>query len=98
MVSLLFSTLLDIPTIGLVLLLAAAVAGWSISAPVAILALVTILIFYVQVVGISQLVLALFMRILQGRRFRDLSIIVFALFTSSFYLLHPFFFVVPTFF
>ncbi len=92
MVSLLFSTLLDIPTIGLVLLLAAVVAGWSISAPVAILALVTILIFYVQVVGISQFVLALFMRILQGRRFRDLSIIVIAVFTSSFYLLQQFVF------
>src|SRR5947199_2683822 len=67
MMSLLFSTLLDIPTLGLVLVLAAVVAGWSVSAPVAMLAFVIMLIFYVQVVGISQLVLALFMRVLQGR-------------------------------
>ncbi len=87
MVSLLFSTLLDIPTLGLVLLLAAVVAGWSVSVPVAILAFVTMLIFYVQVVGLSQLVLALFMRILQGRRFRDLSIIIIAVFSSSCYLI-----------
>ena len=90
MASLLFSTLLDIPTIGLVLVLVAVIAGWAVSLPVALLASATMLIFYIQVVGISQLVLALFMRILQGRRFRDLSIIIIALFTSSCYLIQQF--------
>ncbi len=90
MVSLLFSTLLDIPTIGLVLVLVAVIAGWAVSVPVAILACVTMLFFYIQVVGISQLVLALFMRVLQGRRFRDLSIIIIAIFTSSCYLIQQF--------
>lgn len=90
MASLVFSTLLDIPTIGLVLLLAAVVAGWAVSVPVAILAFVTMLVFYVQVVGVSQLVLALFMRVLQGRRLRDLSIIIIAVFTSSCYLIQQF--------
>jgi hypothetical protein len=90
MASLLFSTLLDIPTIGLVLVLVAVIAGWAVSVPVTILASVTMLIFYVQVVGISQLILALFMRVLQGRRFRDLSIIFIALFTSSCYLIQQF--------
>ena len=90
MASLLFSTLLDIPTIGLVLVLAAVIAGWAVSLPVALLASAAMLIFYIQVVGISQLVLALFMRILQGRRFRDLSIIIIALFTSSCYLIQQF--------
>jgi ABC-2 type transport system permease protein len=90
MVSLLFSTLLDIPTIGLVLVLVAVIAGWAVSVPVAILACVIMLVFYIQVVGISQLVLALFMRVLQGRRFRDLSIIIIAIFTSSCYLIQQF--------
>jgi ABC-2 type transport system permease protein len=90
MVSLLFSTLLDIPTIGLVLVLVAVVAGWAVSVPVALLSCVTMLVFYIQVVGISQLVLALFMRVLQGRRFRDLSIIIIAIFTSSCYLIQQF--------
>lgn len=90
MVSLLFSTLLDIPTIGLVLVLAAAIAGWAVSIPVTILAFVTMLVFYIQVVGVSQLVLALFMRVLQGRRLRDLSIIIIAIFTSSCYLIQQF--------
>jgi len=90
MASLLFSTLLDIPTIGLVLVLVAVIAGWTVSLPVALLASATMLIFYIQVIGISQLVLALFMRVLQGRRFRDLSIIIIALFTSSCYLIQQF--------
>jgi ABC-2 type transport system permease protein len=87
MVSLLFSTLLDIPMFGLILVLIAVVAGWAISLPVALLTFVAVLIFYVQVVGISQLVLALLMSTLQSRRFRDLSIILIALFSMSCYLI-----------
>jgi ABC-2 type transport system permease protein len=86
MVSLLFSTLLDVPTVGLLLIFAAVVAGWAISLPVALMALLTMLVFYVQMVGTSQLILALLMRTLQSRRFRDLSIILVALFSSSCYL------------
>ncbi len=48
------------------------------------------LIFYVQVIGISQLVLAILMRTLQSRRFRDLSIIIIAVFSSSCYLIQQF--------
>src|SRR6266487_1164897 len=86
MVSLLFSTLLDIPMFGLILVFIAVVAGWAFSLPVALFALVAILIFYAQVVSMSQLVLALLMRTLQSRRFRDLSIIIVALFSSSCYI------------
>ncbi len=86
MISLLFSTLLDIPTVGLVILLGAVVVGWGVSLPVALLALVTMLVFYVQLVAVSQLVLALLMRTLQSRRFRDFSIIIIAVFTASCYL------------
>ncbi|TMC56117.1 MAG: hypothetical protein E6J21_15220 [Chloroflexota bacterium] len=87
MVSLLFSTLLDIPMLGLILVFIAVVAGWASSLPVALLTLVAVLIFYVQVVGISQLVLAALMSTLQSRRFRDLSIILIALFSMSCYLI-----------
>jgi ABC-2 type transport system permease protein len=86
MVSLLFSTLLDVPTVGLLLVFAAVVAGWAVSLPVALMALLTMLVFFVQVIGTSQLILALLMRTLQSRRFRDLSIILVALFSSSCYL------------
>src|SRR6185312_4301906 len=90
MASLLFSTLLDIPTLGLLLVFAAVVAAWAVSVPVGIMAFVVMLIFYVQVIGISQLVLAVLMRTLQSRRFRDLSIIIIAVFSSSCYLLQQF--------
>src|SRR5437588_1752570 len=86
MVSLLFSTLLAIPLFGLILVFIAVVAGWAISLPVTLLTIVAVLIFYTQVVGMSQLVLAGLMRTLQSRRFRDLSIILIALFSSSCYL------------
>jgi ABC-2 type transport system permease protein len=86
MLSLLFSTLLDIPMVALLFLLIAVVVGWAVSIPVILFTIVAMLVFYVQVVGISQLVLALLMRTLQSRRFRDLSIVLIAIFTSSCYL------------
>jgi len=87
MASLLFSTLLDVPTLGLVLVFGAVVLGWAVSVPVVVLTLLIMFVFYIQVVGMSQLVLALLMRTLQSRRFRDLSIILIALFSSSCYFL-----------
>src|SRR6266487_2045025 len=90
MVSLLFSTLLDIPMFGLILVFIAVVVGWAISLPVTLLTIVAVLIFYTQVVGMSQLVLAVLMRTLQSRRFRDLSIILIAVFSSSCYLIQQF--------
>lgn len=86
MLSLIFTSLLDIPTVGLLIVLAAVVAGWSVSLPLGLMAFITMVVFYAQVVGISQLVLALLARILQSRRFRDLSIILIGVFTSSCYL------------
>ncbi len=86
MTSLLFSTLLDIPTLGLFLVLGGVVAGWALSIPLTLFTLLTMLIFYAQVVGISQLVLALLSRTLQSRRFRDLSVILVILFSSSCYI------------
>jgi ABC-2 type transport system permease protein len=86
MLSLLFSTVLDIPTVGLVLALGAVVAAWALSLPLALIALIAMLVFYVQLVAISQLILALLRPILHSRRFRDLSIIFIVLLSSSCYL------------
>ncbi|GHO88962.1 hypothetical protein [Dictyobacter formicarum] len=86
MLSLVFSTLLDIPTVGLVIALAAVVAGWATSIPLALMALLSMLVFYVQLVAVSQLVLALLQKVLQSRRFRDLSVILVVLLSSSGYL------------
>lgn len=90
MASLIFSTLLDIPMFGLVLMFLAVILGWAISLPMVFLSIITMLIFYVQVVAASQLVLALLMRTLQSRRYRDLSIIIIVIFSSSCGLLSQF--------
>ena len=90
MLSLIFTSLLDIPTIGLLIVLGAVVAGWAVSLPLALMAFLTMVVFYAQVVGISQLVLALLARVLQSRRFRDLSIILIGIFSSSCYLFQQF--------
>lgn len=91
MCSLLFSSLFDIWTFFLFVLFGATVVGWwTHSLALGLMALLVIVIFYVTMVGISQLILALLMRTLQSRRFRDLSIIIIALFGSSCYLLNRF--------
>jgi hypothetical protein len=86
MISLLFSTLLDVPTLGLLLVFAAVIVGWGTSLPLVLFTLLTMLIFYVQVVSLSQLVLALLTRFLQSRRFRDLRIVLVVLLSFSGYL------------
>jgi hypothetical protein len=83
MVSMVFSTVLDLPMVGVFLVLVALVAGWATSFPLALIALLGALVFYVQLVGISQLVLALLMRTLQSRRFRDVMTVVLIILLSS---------------
>ncbi|HEY3991925.1 MAG TPA: hypothetical protein VGM01_03490 [Ktedonobacteraceae bacterium] len=89
MFSLLFSSLFDIWTLLLFVLFGATVvAWWTHSLALGLMTLLVVVIFYVTVVGISQLVLALLMRTLQSRRFRDLSILLIALVSSSCYLIN----------
>ncbi len=87
MCSLLFSSLFDLWTLFLFVIFGVTVAAWGTKAlTLGFDALLVIVVFYLVMVGISQLVLALLMRTLQSRRFRDLSIIIIALFSSSCYL------------
>src|SRR5579859_7861309 len=86
MVSLLFSTLFDVWTLFLLFLLGAVVAGWSFSLPLTLFAFLTVLVFYIQIVGVGQLVMALLSRLLQSRRLRDLSVVLVILVSASGYL------------
>jgi hypothetical protein len=86
MLSLLLSTLLDTSTIAVIFMFIAIVAGWAFSWPLALLALLTVLIFYVQMIGMSQLVIALLSRALQNRRLRDLSVIIVVIISACAYL------------
>lgn len=86
MTSLIFSTLLDIPTLGLFFMLAAVVAGWSSSSGLTLFTLLAVFIFYVQLIAISQLILALLQPLLQSRRFRDFSVLLVVMLGFSLYL------------
>ena len=92
MISLLLSTLLDIWTLFLVFLFGAIVVGWAVSIPVLLMTLLTVLVFYVQVVGFSQLIIAILSGMMQNRRLRDLSVILVLLLFGSGYLCQFFFF------
>jgi ABC-2 type transport system permease protein len=83
MVSLLLATLLDIPTLGIVALFSVILLGWSRPAATLVIMVPALLVAYIHIVGLSQLVLACFMGLLRSRRYRDMSIILFALFGSA---------------
>lgn len=83
MISLLLATLLDIPTLGIIALFAAIILGWSRPPAALLIILPALAIAYTHIVGLSQLVLAAFMGLLRSRRYRDLTIILFALFGSA---------------
>ncbi|HET8909317.1 MAG TPA: hypothetical protein VFN11_20355 [Ktedonobacterales bacterium] len=83
MVSLLLATLLDLSTIVIFALFAAILIGWHASPLALLMTLAALLLAYVLIVTISQLILAALMGILRSRRFRDLTIVLFALFGVS---------------
>lgn len=90
MVSLLLATLLDISTIVILALLAAVIVGWHASLPAVLITVVALALVYVLIVTTSQLLLAALMGILRSRRFRDLTVIFFALFGVSCALINQF--------
>src|SRR5262245_7944472 len=80
MVSLVLATFFDLATLFLLALYPAAFLGWHATPVAAAFTLVALAIAYVHTVSLSHLVLAALMGLLRSRRFRDLSIIIFALF------------------
>src|SRR5262249_51034462 len=80
MVSLVLATFFDLGTLFIFALYAAVFIGWHATPLAALMTLLALAAAYVHTVGLSQLVLAALMGLLRSRRFRDLSIIVFALF------------------
>ncbi|HKS69648.1 MAG TPA: hypothetical protein VJQ45_04475, partial [Ktedonobacterales bacterium] len=82
MASLVLSTLFDVSTIFLLLLLAAIFVGWHATLVAGVVTVVALGAIYVHVVSLSQLMLAALMGLLRTRRFRDVTVIVFALLGS----------------
>ena len=84
MVALVLVTLMDVSTLFMIGLFVAILVGWSAN-PIAIAFTFAALAFaYIHIVSLSQLVLATLMGLLRSRRYRDLSIILFAFFGAAF--------------
>lgn len=79
MVGLTLSTLFDPATVIILAIFAAVIVGWHASALAIIVTVVALALLYVHVVGLSQCTLAVLVGLLRSRRYRDLSVIVFAL-------------------
>ena len=90
MVSLLLATLLDLSVIIIGALFAAIVVGWHASLPALLITLAALILAYVLTVTTSQLLLAALMGLLRSRRFRDLTVVFFALFGVSCALINQF--------
>ena len=83
MVSLTVSTLFDPATIIILAVFAAVIVGWHAGAAATIVTVVALGLLYIHVVGASQFTLAVLVGLLRSRRYRDLSIIIFALMTVA---------------
>jgi ABC-2 type transport system permease protein len=82
MVSLVLATFLDLGTLFILALYVAIFIGWHASPAAAAVTLVALVLAYVHTVGFSQLMLAALMGLLRSRRFRDLTVIMFAVLGS----------------
>jgi ABC-2 type transport system permease protein len=79
MASLLFSTLLDIPTLAVILVFVGIGLGWAHDLPSALGISAALVLAYIHLVGISQLLLSALMGVLRTRRYRDLALVLITL-------------------
>lgn len=82
MVALTLATLFDPSTLIIAGVYVAVTIGWSGGALAVLISVVALALLYVHIVGASQLILAALMNLLRSRRYRDLSIVVLALFSA----------------
>ena len=82
MVSLVLATFFDFTTIIIIILYVGVFLGWRASPLAAVITVVALVAAYIHTIGFSQLILAALMSLLRTRRFRDLTVIIFALFGS----------------
>lgn len=90
MVSLVIATLLDISTLFILFLFLAIAATWHATFAALVVTILALVLAYVHIVGFSQLILAALMGLMRSRRYRDLTVIVFALLGSSCWLIEQF--------
>jgi ABC-2 type transport system permease protein len=79
MAGLLIATLLDIPTLAVVIVFVGIGMGWATGLASALGIGAALFVMYIQLVGISQLLLSAMLGILRTRRFRDLALVLITL-------------------
>lgn len=79
MAGLLIATLLDIPTLAVIILFVGLGIGWASSVAAALGIGAALFLMYIHLVGISQLLLSSMLGILRTRRFRDLALVLVTL-------------------
>jgi len=79
MLGLTLATLFDPATLIILAVFAAVVVGWHMTWVGALITVVALALLYVHIVGASQFTMAVLVGLLRSRRYRDLSIIIFAL-------------------
>jgi ABC-2 type transport system permease protein len=79
MAGLLIATLLDIPSLAVIILFVGLGMGWASGLPEALGIGAALFLMYIQLVGISQLLLSAMLGILRTRRFRDLALVLITL-------------------
>ena len=78
MLGLTLATLLDPATFIIVALFAAVLIGWGVGPLSVAIAVVALLLLYVHTVGLSQMAVAGLVSMLRSRKYRDISVVVFA--------------------
>ena len=79
MLGLTLATLLDPPTFIIVALYVTALVGWGAGPLSVLIGVAALLLLYVHTVGLSQMTVAALVGMLRSRRYRDLSVVIFAL-------------------
>ena len=92
MVSLVIATLFDVSTLFILFFFLAIAVTWHATIPALVVTIVALALAYVHIVGFSQLILAALMGLMRSRRYRDLTVIFFALLGSSCWLIEQFVF------
>ncbi len=79
MIGLTLATLLDPPTFIIAALYGTALVGWAAGPLSVVIGVVALLLLYIHTTGLSQMTVAALVGMLRSRRYRDLSVVIFAL-------------------
>lgn len=78
MLGLTLATFFDPPTFIILALFTATLVGWATTPLTAVIGVVALALLYVHITGLSQMTVAALVGMLRSRRYRDLSVVIFA--------------------